>query len=1369
MSNFLQSLLPTNTNEKPGGLNNEYPEIPGGVDKEYPERPSTNMKEEDAPKKKSSVKKTELEKQIIIEANKIKEPLNAIITPDIKDKPLFKNELAYLSRSDAHHDLGELFKDSMYANTKNLNVKTAFDSALPVPATLTFHEANALASVIISATNASRTINLHTGNNKQEEYLLEALNEIPDCTTEDKGVFSTFEIGVGGETIFKYRAIRFTTKCSNNKNFKGEDLVSKACKSNFGKNFVTNTKLGEEALEAAIIVDFSQHHFIENLASGDSDNFKIHYLMTPEVVNDPAGKPNVNNKSLFGIQNKGVKLISYVQTDPEPLSYTKYNPHEPSTYNNFFSNYDFTLSPIKQIFTKQKAEKLITTLNISYDGGIGKPLTDTIEDSKGENSITTVLGYLKKILTQITGRGGTPIEKFNFNSKIQQKRGGDWFQALSCLTAKNRDFTQILPTRGSPGKLNSQCPVYLVTHDRIAVAFALLNGVNVIYLDYYGRIFVFKNGGDPTLKSSGKSMEEILFQGIKDNWIGYQIFDQVLKTAEIYIRVRDAYVTDQSDKFTTLYNALIQKIQNTDSSHDEIFRTNVTIILKQLFTAAVKLAFIEINLIDIKADYNIVSLPSNQAIFRENYNDTTHKNEVAKFSKSINNIKSIQDRFGIIAPSPKNAVGETDEQKFKTVITAWVDSNSKKLDVYRAANNLLHGREKESDKFDINRFIHIFSIEKTEERKTDQHIFLPFIQLLDNEYKTLIIDIVNRLVNKTSEYYTNVVTKSRTGRTGISSQQAYYNSLANLLYESVLFLKTDFEPDNFFSGNNFSNNAKPLIEGKPNDGAIFTSSDNILIKEDYDDLEVLKDVGKFSGNTENAPDSSDINNTLVEVPANNTLSGGEKYTALSAKPRKESAICDTSVKQVTWPLLTSLLVETTDYCEQIFNFIRSEKTIDANLDIHLDEKGSSDIIEVIQDKIRRNTKIIGNFTPGDVTLAVRSTGTVAVIADVAAWKLGFLSNGTASATGATIVALASVTNYLWEKYVKKGGGDGDEDGDSSPAHTSSINPLLDFNLGYHPLTPIYSMLTSYYNILGPKSQSDPFFYTYFTYINILEKMKRTLEENYLNDVNNKANIMSAYMIGFGLYIMLFASHTSELQNEEILSVTQMSQEEYYDFSLKNDGFASIFSGAIHQTPQEEIVGMVLVNNKLFNNFINNEVNFKQILEQGTSVDNLPNYEVLKDRIFRLMDEIVVKVNADRGTPIIPSDIASGIDDETTNTPSEIKTESTDSTSSISGLTSEEQRRRIQKLSLGQQKYDENVAKGIINPTREPRIVTGKDLFTYSKGDASNMVTSTTSSQGTRSRGGKKRKITKKRRNKIYKNKTIKRPKKHKKTRKYKRH
>ena len=42
------------------------------------------------------------------------------------------------------------------------------------------------------------------------------------------------------------------------------------------------------------------------------------------------------------------------------------------------------------------------------------------------------------------------------------------------------------------------------------------------------------------------------------------------------------------------------------------------------------------------------------------------------------------------------------------------------------------------------------------------------------------------------------------------------------------------------------------------------------------------------------------------------------------------------------------------------------------------------------------------------------------------------------------------------------------------------------------------------------------------------------------------------------------------------------KKEYADFSLKNDGLVSLFSGAIHQTPRDELIGMVLVNNELFN-------------------------------------------------------------------------------------------------------------------------------------------------------------------------------------------
>lgn len=1246
---------------------------------------------------------------IKISNSKIEEQLNAIVPITIKQNQVFKNELAYLSRSDAHHDLGDLFKDTMYK--KDAKVSTAFDSALPVPATFAFHEGDAFASVVISATDSTgNTINIHTGNNKQEDYLQEALNKVPDCTVRYNDDFSTFVIGVGGETIFKYRVVRFVTKCSNNTNFKGgEKLAEIACKSDFGKTFVTNTKLGEDVLEAAIIVDFSQHHFMEDLASGASDNFKIHYLMTPEVVNDPAGKPNVNNKSLFGIADKGIKLISYVQTDPEPISYTKYNQFEPSTSNNFFSNYDFTLSPIKQIFTKQKAEKLIANLNISYDGAGGKPLTDTIEDSKGENSITTVLGFLKKIIQQIQGSsGGSPIEKFNFNSKIQQKRGGDWFQALSCLTAKNRRYTQILPTRGTPSSLNPNCPVYLVTHDRIAVAFALLNGVNVIYLDYYGRIFIFKNGGDPTLKSSGKSMEEILFEGIKNSWKinvgGVATFPNLLSTAEIYMTTRNYYVTSEQSKFNTLIKKLITDVTSINSSKDVEFQKGVMKIVRELFTAAVKLAFIDINLIDIQIDLTIISNSENQRLFSGSYNSSKSAN-IAQFSKALNNVKGIQDRFGTMQPTAKQAVATetSDPNKFQAVIPAWVDSNVTKLDVYRFANKLLENLQ-DNNGFNIDRLLCIFSTENKEMRQTDSHIFLPFIQIISDDNKRQIISVINPLIDKTTAYYTNIVliNPGRSGRE--SPQQKYYNGVANLLYESMIFLKPKTESPSTTAASSSDSTKEDTLFSKDKTDAKKSSTDNRLLDVDYKELEILRNEGKFSGNTETAPDL---------IPPSS--SGGARYADISTQPNKTSVICDVSVKQVTWTLLTANLIDSTE-SHAINNFL-----IKIKYDLDLDE------LEVNEEGKKQ----------------------YALIKDIQDIK----------DAESTTAGILGITNIIFSKI-----GGGFSKGGSGGAPPANL--MLDFDLGIHPLTPIYSMLTSYYNIIGEKSESDPFFYTYFTYINVLEKMKKVIEEKYLSDVNNKVTVAAAYMIGFGLYTMLFASHTSLIQNNEIMSVIQMSQQEYHDFSLKNDCFASTFSGAIIQTPEDQAIGVALINNKLFSNFINNEVNIKQVLQQGTSVDNLPTFDVLKERMFKLMGEIVVKVNLDRGTPIgataLPTDSQPTDSQPTTSTA--LSTDTTASESGIAGISQEEAAARAAR---GQKKYEENVAKGIIKPQG---IQDTSKLFTYSQGEPGNVVTSTT---GTKTRvGGKrskrylinKRKTIKKRPNK--KTNTKKRYRRHRKTRKY---
>ena len=424
-------------------------------------------------------------------------------------------------------------------------------------------------------------------------------------------------------------------------------------------------------------------------------------------------------------------------------------------------------------------------------------------------------------------------------------------------------------------------------------------------------------------------------------------------------------------------------------------------------------------------------------------------------------------------------------------------------------------------------------------------------------------------------------------------------------------------------------------------------------------------------------------------------------TKIGQAIKTESVICDISLKQVNWPLLTCNLIQKTE----IHSLINFSKQIRGYI-TGLDKPENTDLFELIQSKIQQHfdSALASALESQDIK--------------------------------ETITNLKSLADGLLKVITKKGGANGE----SGEIPTVSKDLMTDFSLGFHPLTPIYAMLTSYYNLIGEKSQSDPFFYTYVTYINILQKMKKVIAENYLSNTLNSSKTASAYMIGFGLYFMLFASHTSLLQNNEILSVIQMSQKDYSEFSLKNDGFASVFSGAIHQTPEDELIGMVLVNNDLFNNFINNEVNIKQILEQGTPVANLPTYDVLQERMFNLMGEIVVKVNADRGTPIPLG---------------------------ISGIPSDIQAERIRRLQQKQQKYEEDVAMGIIKPEskRKTGLQDASKVFTYSEGDQSNMVQS---SLGKRTRGGKKKRYTRRPR-KVYKNKTIKHPKRFKKTRKHRKH
>jgi hypothetical protein len=232
-----------------------------------------------------------------------------------------------------------------------------------------------------------------------------------------------------------------------------------------------------------------------------SSEKKVRLIKSSEGENDPGGKTNINDKT-FKTFSAG-KGIDYKAAIPLNIDKNKkytyyYEPQQKTPYAWFLTNYRFSLSEL-QYSCKYLFSNLSTTLTITGDTGI----TPKVIPNSGEaNEISQASIVIRNILEKIKAKikGVTPAQNmFDFNCPFQQKRSGDWLQALICalVAIGERQFCEFNPdiasifkkkdlTTETHGKaaLNFD-EVYLVTHDRILLAFALLLGINVIFTHHY--------------------------------------------------------------------------------------------------------------------------------------------------------------------------------------------------------------------------------------------------------------------------------------------------------------------------------------------------------------------------------------------------------------------------------------------------------------------------------------------------------------------------------------------------------------------------------------------------------------------------------------------------------------------------------------------------------------------------------------------------------------------------------------------------------------------------------------------------------------------------------------------------------------------
>jgi hypothetical protein len=357
-----------------------------------------------------------------------------------KNEPNFKEFVAKLARSDCHHDF-HVTADTGTAINKGLVDDIAGDDFLT--------EHMTLYNVLLSVPDGAKATDI-ARNTALEDYL----EGLPT-----DGVQGGIEVGYRTEyaagnkiTLHTYTGKKVMV---NPAAIKGNALLQQC----------------GIATPAYFVIDFSHHHFLEQLSEGDrvAGANPIHVITNQQTVND-AGPKTKFNDPIFSKQT-GVPMISLVDVTNTPAVYTAWEPKNQDPSNFFMTKYTLEISPLKEV--KNMLGKRKYTANMTVTNGAKKAET---KDTKIKNSKEQILKTIQSLFATFKNNMN---DNFRVNEGFQRKRIGDWGQALSCLTLSGRSYS----VNGTQDPVPRNIPrgnTWYLTHDWIAAAYALLMGLNVI-------------------------------------------------------------------------------------------------------------------------------------------------------------------------------------------------------------------------------------------------------------------------------------------------------------------------------------------------------------------------------------------------------------------------------------------------------------------------------------------------------------------------------------------------------------------------------------------------------------------------------------------------------------------------------------------------------------------------------------------------------------------------------------------------------------------------------------------------------------------------------------------------------------------------
>uniref|UniRef100_A0A6C0JXN7 Uncharacterized protein n=1 Tax=viral metagenome TaxID=1070528 RepID=A0A6C0JXN7_9ZZZZ len=1199
----------------------------------------------------------------------------ASLTAEIRPEK-FNEILADASAGDSKHDFKVISKFATWLGSSE--IKQKYDTGLPSPFSRLVDEDEILESVVSEPANYSPIVN-YTEDNRDKKNI-KFVWVLPD----DAKQITT----VTGKT---FQVNRCQVKDLKSK---GGMLTKKAWSDKYvgSRKFTHDLKIADGS---AFIIDFAAVSFNtimtnpgltevgrQNPNTSIEPQKTLYYVYASELENDPAGKtrfddPIFKPKMSGSTDTREHKLVSCIPSALTSINYTyKWNPASTNPYDKFFTNYNFQLS---ELYFDKKSKKISYATNVRIVDPRGGHDTLPIINSGKANSIGSLQGLIegvKKFFESKKNKEVKLISKntFSLNASFLQKRSGDWLQVLLCLVAKKRQFKTYIP--GAANNVDNIqkefSDIYFVTHDRIAMAFALFMGVNVIFTH-----------GDTQSAYSYK----ILDSRAESERINFLFQEIVNKQNDIATKQNDC--TNHINAYKEMYDLTVTQCSNEDAPRNVKKELNRSCdLLKQyvmdslptqedpnrlvsiqiinttriIFTKAMQNCYLKTIFpkIDAALENEITRFDARTFLTRLTTaaTDSDKKTIIAEYNNFLAKCEAVENQISMFINDPQPSGRRNIVQG---VAKFDLPSSMAKLlsqPAYKAAENWTWDISQGARFYD--RIIQ--SIADTN-YKNDKNVFLYNLQNLDDACKTAIANAYGYLyihLPKVTEIY---ATRNIDDLTKVNRQK-FVNVVQSFCVE--VLLNCCPTPPNIKNETKTVDNIITEFIKKQIPLAVQPAPLNTDYLDNNNYYAFISEVNVVNENYKVVTKTTEtINSINIEDRSGN-------YIELNPTTRTIEIDTDPSI-QSGGAISPYKFVPYTrgDPNDKIQNFIIEQEpiqTIGPLLNMHLAHNiGSATSFHLFSGLGTRSSALspIVNVPLGFVSWATRGvssellarTGRLLILNPETLQEfLDDLNIQQASSeqNPSGTFSMSHADNFLREVdpgllpttaierigIVAQSGGSSESDlmstknsddiSISENAQTTQYDELTDNSICFHPSLPIYTIANAYLSFVENDDIEESMEYELcLKYFKFMKKCQKQLASSYSDENNNAENKLKAYIIGIGLKQLFFTANVDEKEGyEKCYEALDMTEPEYYQLASLSSTISYMSSGRILQSDEERTIGLRILESPIFTDYIRS-VNPKQIFDDPLSMGEFFNRKLLLFKSRSFVIETGQKIVADR--------------------------------------------------------------------------------------------------------------------------------------------